>query len=279
VSGEQRKIIHDRYLVKYGSSREDYQLRFPGAPLKSLSASQSYRNAALNDNGMRSETMTKLNTSGPDSDFQKKRYAGHQSFLDSDDSKEYREYLSGKAKKQHADGGLDDSIRNYFETIYRGSDDQLQRRMRLLENNPSHNPEMVDKAKETYIRNHDAGLHDNPKGTKKKIYKDTTLTYQSSYEYHFLQYCENNAILHLVKNAKTMRDAYYPKKYYLPDFILANDYVVEIKSWYIEKLGYEKLGEDIIVQKKALVERQGLRWLYILDKDYAELESLIATFT
>lgn len=276
VSGEQKKIIQDRYLAKYGFSREQYQQVFSGAPLKSLSASESYRTFSLLLRDARSANMTKLNTSGPDSDFQKKRYEGHQSFLDSDDSKKYREYMRDKAKKQHEEQGLADAVRAYFNERYEGSQNQQKRRERFLRDNPVYRPGVVDKSKETYIRNHEAGLHNDPKGTKKKQYKDTSLTYQSSYELDFLEYCESAGILHLVQNAKTLRDKWYPRKYYLPDYVVAESMVVEVKSWYIEKLHNEKYGLEHLNEKRALVERHGFQWLYVLDKDYTELNAILS---
>lgn len=145
VSGEQKRIIQNRYLAKYGSSREEYQRAFPGAPLKSLAASESYQNAALNDGGMRSKTMMNLNTSGHDSIFQTKRRNGKRVFLESDDSKEYREYLSYKLTRQHEEHGQADKVREYFQTTYQGSEHQQQKRERFLSDNPVYQPGVVDK--------------------------------------------------------------------------------------------------------------------------------------
>lgn len=272
VNGEQKKILQDRYLQKFGYTKEKYQSEFANAPVKSLMASDNYRRAALNDGGVRSRNMKEIRKNP---EISEKAIKTRRIFLDSDDSKEYREYLSEKAKRQHAEHGLTDSARAYFTSTYQGSEHQEKKRKMFLEDNPVYRPGIIDKMKETYIRNHDAGLHDDPKGTKKKRYHDTGLTYQSSYELDFLNYCEKAGILKYVKNAKTMRDALYPKKYYLPDYLLFDEYIVEIKSWYIEKLGEEKLGVGILQEKRALVERSGFKWLYILEKDYSELNKIV----
>jgi hypothetical protein len=275
INGEQKRIIQDRYLRKFGYTKETYLAKFVDAPLKSLAASESYRQAALNDGGMRARNMTRLNAEGPDGDFQKNRRKSRREFLDSDDSKEYRKYLSDKAKKQHDGQGLSDAVRAYFNERYQGSEHQEKKREAFLADNPVYREGVVDKARETYIRNHEAGLHDDPKGTKKKQYKDTSLTYQSSYELDFLEYCESRGIIHLVQNAKTLRDNLYPRRYYLPDYIIAESTVVEVKSWYIQKLGEEKFGPAHLDEKRALVERKGFQWLYLLDKDYTELNALL----
>lgn len=76
------------------------------------------------------------------------------------------------------------------------------------------------------------------------------------------------------KNIKSLKDAEYERKYYLPDFILFDEYVVEIKSWYVEKIQEERQGL-FILEKEKLVIRQGYKWLYILDNDFTELRKLV----
>ena len=71
-----------------------------------------------------------------------------------------------------------------------------------------------------------------------------------------------------------MRDSIYPRRYYLPDYILDNKYIVEIKSWYIEAKQMA-INPNVIIEKQELVERLGYKWLYILDKNYAKLDLLI----
>lgn len=219
INGEQKRIIQDRYLVKLGCSKQKYNELFPGAPTKSNAASDSYAKAALNDGGVRSNNITKLNNSGRDSEFQQNRREGHDDWLQSDDSTWYKDMMAEKAKEQHKNG-LSDAVRDYFKNVYPGSEVQKQQSERMSGgNNIVHKPGVIDKITASWIKNHDAGLHDDPKGTRKKKYKDYPLTYQSSYELDFLELCEQLNIIDRITNAKTMKDAQYPRKYYLPDYI------------------------------------------------------------
>lgn len=104
-----------------------------------------------------------------------------------------------------------------------------------------------------------------------KKYKNSTLTYQSLYEYHFLEYCEKNNILDRVKNGNVydfLPDQCDYGFRTLTDFCIDN-VEIEIKSTYIlEKQG----GYDIINIKRNAVERAGKQYLLILDKNYKEFD-------
>lgn len=109
---------------------------------------------------------------------------------------------------------------------------------------------------------------------KVKKFKDTELTYQSSYEYHFLEYCERNNIFDKVKNGN-IYDFLPEESDYgfrtITDYSIG-DLEIEIKSSYIlEKQG----GYDVIDIKKSAVERAGKKFLLILNKDYSEFEKKI----
>jgi len=121
-------------------------------------------------------------------------------------------------------------------------------------------------------------LSDNMKSKKfdfKKInmkkYKDTNLLYQSSYEYHFLEYCEKMNIFDRVKNGN-MYDFLPEESDYgfrtITDFSI-DDIEIEIKSSYILK---KQGGESVINIKRSAVERAGKKYLLILDKNYSEFE-------
>lgn len=267
LDGKQKRIIQDRYLQKLGSSKEDYLHRFPGAPLKSQSASESYRKAATTEEGRkrRSENITRLNLE--DKDFQKSRYDSVCEFYKSDRSKDMKNMLSEKAKQQHKNG-LEDSIRIYFEKEYKGSDDEKDRIRRMKDNNPNNIPGIQQKKRDTYIKNSKLGLHNKETKFKKKKYKDTDLIYQSGYELDFLEYCEQNNLLDKIKNSPCFSSADYPYNFYAPDYIFDNQYVVEVKSWYIENL-QEKRYPGILNIKKKLIESKGYKFLYIKDKDYS----------
>jgi hypothetical protein len=266
INGEQKKIIQDRYLKKLGSSKETYLEIFPNAPLKSFGASESYRKASLTEEGRkrRSENITRLNLE--DKKFQKSRYDSVCDFYRSDRSLELKKTLSEKAKLQHKTG-LDDAVRYYFMTDYKGSSVQKEKSERFKNDNPSFRPEVLEKSKQTYIRNSELGLHNKETKYKKKKYKDTDLIYQSSYELDFLEYCEKNNILDKIKNSPCFSSVDYPYNFYAPDYIFDNQYVIEIKSWYIENL-QEKRYPGILEVKKKLIESEGYKFLYIRDKNY-----------
>ena len=109
---------------------------------------------------------------------------------------------------------------------------------------------------------------------KVKKYKDTKLTYQSSYEYDFLELCEKNNILDRVKNGNIYNFLTEEFDYgfrTILDYSI-DDLEIEIKSSYIlEKQG----GYDVINIKKTAVERAGKKFLLILDKDYSEFEKIM----
>ena len=128
-------------------------------------------------------------------------------------------------------------------------------------------PEAREKSRQTYIKNSDLGLHNKETKFKKKLYKETTLMYQSSYELDFLELCDNKGILDRIKNAPCFSDIDYPYNFYAPDYILDDIYVIEIKSWYIENL-QEKRCPGLLKKKEELVISKGYKFLYIKDKDY-----------
>jgi hypothetical protein len=270
VNGEQKRVIQDRYLKKFGYSRQRYISEFPGAPLKSFAASDAYRSSALSDNGRktRSETMANLNLNNKE--FNLKRKESLTEFYTSDRSIEYKQKKSELAKIQHKNG-QSDYVKEYFKERYTGSEDQLNRSIRMTHRNPTACPKVREKIISTYIKNRTTGMHTSR--FKKKQFKNTGLIYQSSYEKHFLEYCEIHGILHRVKNAHILTDNTYPLKFYEPDYIIDETYIVEIKSWWIEKIQEERTP-GILKLKESLVISKGYNFLYIKDKNYDQLSAL-----
>ena len=273
VNGEQKRIIQDRYLQKFGYTKETYIIKFPLSPLKSLAASDSYRKAALSDTGRatRSNTITNLNLHNVE--FQEKRQESCKKFFESDRSSDYRKLNSDRAKEQHKNGQAD-YVRLYYRERHKGSDAQKAASDRAKLNNPGNAPGAREKMRATYIKNSELGLHNKETKFKKKKFEDTNLIYQSSYELDFLELCKANNILHRIKNAPCLSADYYPYNFYAPDYILDDTYIIEIKSWYIENL-QEKKCPGLLKLKEQLVIDKGYKFLYIKDKEYSVLENLI----
>jgi hypothetical protein len=270
VNGEQKKIIQNRYLQKLGYTKEQYIGEFPDAPLKSKAASDSYRKAALSDTGKltRSNNITILNLYN--TEFQKKRKVGVSNFLDSDRSISYRKTASDRTKEQHKNGHAE-HIRKYFNERFDGSIDQTNRSIRAKNNNPLNYPGAREKSNQTWLKNYKENKH-----FKKKLFKSSGLSYQSSLELQFLEFMERQNFLQYVSKAPTLKDQLYPRRWYVPDFLLFGTYIVEIKSWYIEKKQLE-LNPQVTNEKQSLVIRSGYQWLYIKDNEYSELISIISS--
>lgn len=109
---------------------------------------------------------------------------------------------------------------------------------------------------------------------KIRKYKETELYYQSSYEYHFLEYCEKNNILNRVKNGNVYdflpEDSDHGFRT-ITDFCIG-DTEIEIKSSYILK---KQGGDKVLNIKRNAVESTGKKYLLILDKKYSELDQKI----
>jgi len=272
VTGIQKKKLERGYLESIGHTRESYQNLFDGAPLMSQKSRDAYKKAANSKQGkvIRSQNMTRLNLE--DNNFQNKRQAGVQKFWNSDKSHEIRNKLSKNAKKQHQNG-QSKYVKNYFETRYKGSDDQKNRSKRMTENNPSQNPEILEKMIASRIENSKKGLTWRETRFKKKRYRDTSLIYQSTYEYDFLEKCNDLGILNKIENGPCLTSEMYPYNYYEPDYLFDKSVCIEIKSWYIEEL-QERKYPDIKHLKEQLVINSGYEFVYILDKDYDEFIDL-----
>lgn len=262
ITGQKKKVISEPYLHKLGYTKDQYLKEFESAQFMCGATRDAYKKAAMSKEGrkMRSRTMSFLNQ---DDDFRQKRVSGILSFYQTEEGEQKKRATSARAKQQHKDG-LDDSIREYFRTDYIGSEDQKQRSKRMKENNPSHNPEIVKKQKEGYIRSIQEGNI-----FRRKKYKNTHLTYQSSYENHFLDfYFEQGYPVEDLDNAPVLNDHLYPGHMYEPDYLYQEKYIIEIKSWYIANLQENQKSFDVLKEKQKLSERQNYEFIYLLDKDY-----------
>jgi hypothetical protein len=136
--------------------------------------------------------------------------------------------------------------------------------------NPIFNPESKQKMIESMIKT----LSDKDRNVfKQKPFRDTDLLYQSSYELDFLTRCfDIHGLTHdHIGNGPVFTDA---GVFYIADFILFGKYVVEIKSWYVEKL-QEKNNPGTTAIKRQLVEAAGYTWVYVKDKNYTEVDDII----
>lgn len=103
---------------------------------------------------------------------------------------------------------------------------------------------------------------------KTKKYKD--LFYKSSYELDFIKFCEIKNIN--LRNAPSIKYTYNnTNKIYFPDFFLPeHNLIVEIKSTYT--FNKEKELNDL---KKKFTEKNNFRFIFIIDKNYDYLLSII----
>jgi hypothetical protein len=138
---------------------------------------------------------------------------------------------------------------------------------RMIKNNPSKDKIIKQKSTDTYIER----LKNGNYTVKTYKYKDTKLTYQSSYEYEFLELCENLNILDRINNGNVYIYIYNMQKHkMLTDFSI-EDYEIEIKSsWIMKKQG----GIDKVIAKRDSVEKLGKKYIFILDKDYTNFIKL-----
>lgn len=121
-------------------------------------------------------------------------------------------------------------------------------------------------------------INDNPFhkiNVKTERYKYTNLNYQSSYEYNFLEFCEENGVLDRIKNAFRFEYLEEDKKFgyfYLPDYIYDDQFIIEIKSEWIKNIQ----GGDIVLDaKKRSVENNGYNFILIMDNNFEEFKYLL----
>lgn len=259
---KRRKTCLEKFGVEYNLQRKEI------IEINTCRGSKGNAEVSEKLRKSRSNNMKKLNLENKL--FQEKRIAGFRKFLESEESSSYRIKKAEQAKEQHKNGQAE-HVKKYFKEKYQGSEEQRKASERMKINNPNNIPGVQEKKKKTYIQNSENGLYDKETKFRKKRYNNTDLFYQSSYELDFLKYCNQHNILHRITKAPILTDKDYPYNYYSPDYLLDNKYIIEIKSWYIEKI-QEKKYPGILTIKKALVESKGYVFLYIRDKDYSAIQ-------
>ena len=110
------------------------------------------------------------------------------------------------------------------------------------------------------------------KNSKKLVYYNENLYYQSSYEKNFLDHCNELNILNSVTRGPSIRydkDGQY--KIHFPDFYLENlNLIVEIKSDYY----YHKYIETNQLKLKAAIDI-GYNYIFIINKKYDLFDEII----
>lgn len=103
------------------------------------------------------------------------------------------------------------------------------------------------------------------KNSKKIIYYNDILYYQSSYEKDFLLYVDKLGLLDFIKRGPTIKYNFNGSiKTHYPDFYIDNyNLIVEIKSDY-----YYKKYLDMNIAKMEECIRLGYNYLYIINKNY-----------
>ena len=145
--------------------------------------------------------------------------------------------------------------------------------------NVSKLPFIKNKKKETMLRNWGV---ENPSqqreifekaqknGKKSLLHTETELMYRGSYELDFLEFCIINNIKvtkgPTITYSSENKNKYYHSDFFLPEFKL----IIEIKSSYY----FEKYYETNVKKKEAAINT-GFNFIFIIDKNYDELKSLL----
>ena len=131
--------------------------------------------------------------------------------------------------------------------------------------------ETVEKIRQATLKQIENGLHSNNIFCKKKIYLETDLHYQGTYELHFLNKyfdkikIENGKNFYYIFNDK--------KKIYISDFYLPEyNLIVEIKSSYTFNLDLEKNLAKYNSMKNI---NNSFNFLVIKDKIYDEFDLIL----
>lgn len=101
-------------------------------------------------------------------------------------------------------------------------------------------------------------------------YKDTDLKYQGSYELDFIEYCCSRNIY--IENGPSIKYEMLNKsRVYHSDFLIRDmNLIVEVKSTYTLNDDYD---ENLLKRQYSI--NSGYKFLFIIDKDYREIEKLI----
>lgn len=109
---------------------------------------------------------------------------------------------------------------------------------------------------------------------KLKKYKETNLYYQASYEFDFLNYCDDFGIIDDITNGPSVKyvlESNETNHIYHPDFFIGKlNLMIEVKSNYTYKVDLDK---NLMKEKYCLLE--GYNFLFVIDKDYSILNEYI----
>jgi hypothetical protein len=106
-------------------------------------------------------------------------------------------------------------------------------------------------------------------GLKTKKYNNTDLTYQGTYELDFIERYYNRVTIEKtnpIQYKLNENTHYYHPDFYLPDYNL----IIEVKSSYTYEYDLDKN-----ITKKEYSIKSGFNFIFIIDKDYSELESIL----
>lgn len=258
-------------MNKYGV---EYNLQRPEVTCISSRPRDGYTSCISDElRAARSKNMTRLNLTHKS--FKEKRIEACRASFKSEEGLLRRKKLSEYAKAQHRNGQAD-FVRKFFKDVYRITDLPARKSEFMKLNNPNARPGVIEKRVRTYISRYRSGNYKN--GLRKIRYKDTELTYQSSYELDFLKLSDSLGILPMIQNGPVLTGSDYCNRYYQPDYILAGKYIIEIKSWWIEKL-QESRQPGLLLKKMELVENLGYTFVYVKDKNYSEILNIVSTLS
>ena len=141
-----------------------------------------------------------------------------------------------------------------------------------------HSTKLKDKIKQIFIqkygvdnpmKNNEIWIKSQKTGLKRKLYNNTKLLYQGSYEKHFLD--KYSDILH-IKNGISFKYLLNDIKHvYHSDFFIPKlNLVIEIKSSY----WFEKYKDKNNIKKETCL-LEGYNFLFIIDKKYDEFEKYL----
>lgn len=113
-------------------------------------------------------------------------------------------------------------------------------------------------------------IHQKQQKSAFKIDYYNGFSYRGSYELDFIKFCENNNLT-ISKPEKIIYNLNNKQHYYFPDFYIEKyNLLCEIKSDY-----YYKLDESKNISKREYSVNSGYNFLFIINKDYSELEKII----
>lgn len=153
------------------------------------------------------------------------------------------------------------NLNKYGREWYMGSDDFKQKSKEYYMNNFG---------VEYNMQNESIYMKAQINGQKAKIHENTGLFYRGSYEKDFLDFCFKNNI-NIKKGKRISYDYQNKTRYYFSDFYFPEkNIIIEIKSDY-----YFNKYKNMNLSKKEGTLKSGYNFLFIINKNYKEFESLL----